>query len=220
MDQILIVACELAKAVIQTEVKTNPQVILNTLKEAIASLPMSDRKVTVYLHPDDLKIVQLAYSEDAIKEQSWHLIADPSLDLADIQVACVDSKIDYKLSDRISAALDRFLLQNATPEVGSDDASSVLLSDVKDLPHTEMHYAGEDLDQAEQKEMHPVSKANLSSSDKLITPIDVENDVDEAMDEDATETMTAKNASESNALSRSANPDVSESNETEGPKDG
>ncbi len=228
LDQILVVATELAKAVIQTEVKTNPQVILNTLKEAIASLPMSDRKVTVYLHPDDVKIVQSAYSEDAIKEQSWHLIADPSLNIGDIQLVCMDSKIDYKLSDRITTALEGFLLQNATPEIGSAaDEPSVLLSEEKNLIPKDTSEIGVHQSEAEQNEVkHSATESSSAASDDSSIPVDIEQDVENTSDKAVTpamsESITANSTSEEEGNTSSSaiktddsSPDVKENHKND-----
>ena len=134
MNQMLDLVIQVSRSVIQTEVKTNPQVILNTLKEAVEALPQVERTVSIYLHPHDLAVVQSAYGVAALADRDWRLIDDPSLNIGDIQVACVDSRIDYRMEDRIAQCFQRFLTQNTPLARASDPASSVLLDAEKLIP--------------------------------------------------------------------------------------
>ncbi|STO56807.1 flagellar assembly protein FliH [Grimontia hollisae] len=146
-NQVVDMVLHLAKAVIQTEVQTNPQVILNTLREAVNALPMAGRQITIYLHPEDLDVVTSAHSVESLREREWHLIAEPSLNRGDIQVACGDSVVDYRMEDRICEMLSRFAGQNISkgpnpPEdgMGADvlqGAEQVVTGDIPEILETE-----------------------------------------------------------------------------------
>lgn len=116
-QQVMQLVIQLAKAVMQTEIQTNEKIILKTLHETVNALPMADRKITVYLQPDDFNVVTSAHSDEALQERQWRLIAEPSLNRGDIQVASGDSQVDYKIEDRISQILARFSGQNPLPEL-------------------------------------------------------------------------------------------------------
>lgn len=120
-QQMMGLVLQLVKAVIQTEVQTNPKVILNTVHETVKALPMADRQITLYLHPEDLEIVQSAHSESSLKERKWRLIGEPSLERGDIQAACCDSLVDFKMEDRILQLLAKFSGQNSIKEPVSDN---------------------------------------------------------------------------------------------------
>lgn len=113
-QQMVELVLQLAKAVIQTEVQTNPQVILTTLREAVNALPMTGRQITIYLNPEDMDVVTSAHSVASLQDREWRLIAEPSLGRGDIQVACGDSVVDYRMEDRIRQMLSRFAGQNRT----------------------------------------------------------------------------------------------------------
>ncbi|OEE74932.1 flagellar assembly protein FliH [Enterovibrio norvegicus FF-162] len=115
-QQVVDMVMHLAKAAIQTEVVTNPQMILNTLREAVNALPMAGRQITIYLHPDDMDVVTAAHSEASLRDREWRLIAEPALNRGDIQVACGDSVVDYRIEDRIKQILARFVGQNLSRE--------------------------------------------------------------------------------------------------------
>ncbi|WP_028024778.1 flagellar assembly protein FliH [Enterovibrio calviensis] len=130
-QQVVDMVVHLAKAVIQTEVTTNPQIILNTLREAVNALPMAGRQITIYLQPEDLDVVMNAYSEASLRDREWRLIAEPALNRGDIQVACGDSMVDYRMEDRTKQILARFLGQNVSrdPEVPDDQPEVILGAD-------------------------------------------------------------------------------------------
>ncbi len=114
-EQVMELVVNLTKAIVETEVLTNPKVILNTVHETVKSLPMAERKTTVYLHPDDFEILHGAHTEEALKERDWKLMSEPSFHRGDIQVASGDSVVEFKLEERITQVLAQFLNQNHTP---------------------------------------------------------------------------------------------------------
>lgn len=107
-NQVLNMVTSLARELIRVEVQTNPQVILNTIREVIGALPIVDRQVQVHLHPEDLDLVKQAYGEENLSERNWSLQAEPSLNRGDLQVQSGDSSIDYMMEDRIRHLLNQF----------------------------------------------------------------------------------------------------------------
>lgn len=98
----------LAKELIRVEVQTNPQVILQTVREVIAELPMAGRTITLQLHPDDLAIVRDAYNEDDLADRQWKLQAEPAMNRGDLHVQSGDSNVDFFMDDRIRQLLEQF----------------------------------------------------------------------------------------------------------------
>ncbi|MGF1707933.1 flagellar assembly protein FliH [Enterovibrio baiacu] len=140
-QQVMEMVIQLTKAVIQTEVSTNSQVILNTLREAVSALPMAGRQIAIYLHPEDMDVVMEAHNAESLQDRQWKLFSEPSLNRGDIQVACGDSVVDYRMEDRIKQLLTRFVGQNLTsePELPEDGAGADVLRhvDISDIPAEE-----------------------------------------------------------------------------------
>ena len=67
--QLLDLAVMLANAVIRTETRMNPDVLLNVLHEAVASLPFNTEYAELHLHPDDIELIQQTYDEEALAER-------------------------------------------------------------------------------------------------------------------------------------------------------
>ncbi|MCW8996054.1 MAG: flagellar assembly protein FliH [Psychromonas sp.] len=120
--QLIRLATELAEQIVRSEVQTNPQIILQALKQAVEALPVSEQKLRILLHPDDLKFVQGAYSKEDCLKRGWDLQAEPVLARGDCQVHTQASSIDYAFSSRIEQVLKHFFKENhqRLPEKNSD----------------------------------------------------------------------------------------------------
>ncbi|WP_325891971.1 flagellar assembly protein FliH [Grimontia sp. NTOU-MAR1] len=161
--QVVELVLHLSKAVIQTEVQTNPQVILNTLREAVNALPMNGRQITIYLHPEDLDVVTTAHSVESLRDREWRLIAEPAINRGDIQVACGDSVVDYRMEDRIREMLTRFTGQNMTkePEPSADGLGADVLQGADKLVTGDIPEQGEDVTVAQQEQdLHPADSSD------------------------------------------------------------
>lgn len=106
--QLVEMATSLAKELIRVEVQTNPQVILQTVREVIAELPMADRTVTLQVHPEDLEIIRDAYSDDDLEDRQWKLQAEPAMNRGDLHVQAGDSSVGFFMDDRIRQLLQQF----------------------------------------------------------------------------------------------------------------
>ncbi|WP_087021518.1 flagellar assembly protein FliH [Thaumasiovibrio subtropicus] len=103
---------QLASELFQVELQTNPQIILKTLREAIASLPIAGRKTSLQLHPEDLALVEEAYGKANLEGRNWVLIAEPALQRGDVVVQAQDSQVDYLMANRVKELLHNFLGHN------------------------------------------------------------------------------------------------------------
>ncbi|MGL5334617.1 MAG: flagellar assembly protein FliH [Enterovibrio sp.] len=111
-QQMFDVVMQLAKVVIDTEVRTNSQVIINTLQEVVETMPLSDVHLHIHLHPDDLALIENEYSNNLPQDCRWSFAAQPSFARGDIKVFCQDSVVDYPMHERIEQTLAKFLTQN------------------------------------------------------------------------------------------------------------
>lgn len=112
-QQLLLLVNGLTKALIRVEVKTNPQVLLNTLREVVATLPIADRAIKMHLHPDDIALVHTSFDETDLQQRQWTLMSEPSLQRGDLQLECGSSSVDYLIDDRIQHSLTTFNALNS-----------------------------------------------------------------------------------------------------------
>ena len=111
-QQLVYLALRLAKSLIRHEAKTSPDLLLTSLKEAVALLPCAEEGITLSLHPEDLQLIRDVYSEEECQRRGWTLQAEPALQRGDLQLASRTSSIDWMLEERIDNLLRNFLRSN------------------------------------------------------------------------------------------------------------
>lgn len=115
-QQLVYLAMQLAKALIQHETHTAPDLLLNSLKEAVRLLPCAEEGITLQLHPDDIARLHAAFGAEECQRRGWTLQAEPTLQPGDLQLLSRTSSIDWVLEERISQLLRNFLRQNIDRE--------------------------------------------------------------------------------------------------------
>lgn len=113
-EQLTKLAVQMAQAVIGVEVKTNPAVILQTLSDAVAVLPMQTEQVIIKLNPTDLSVIEQHYSTEELAARHWQLRAEPTLEQGGCLIETPVSSIDRSLKQRLSASLEHFLQSSDT----------------------------------------------------------------------------------------------------------
>ena len=108
-QQLLALSLAMAQAVIATEVKTNPQVILQAISDATAALPMDAGQIRIRLNPADLDIVNTFYSSEQLAQREWKLLADAAVEQGGCVVDTLRSSVDRSLTQRVQASLEHFL---------------------------------------------------------------------------------------------------------------
>lgn len=98
----------LAKAVIQTELKTNPEIILQSVKSAAEFLPFNTQQCQILLHPDDFELVHESYGDKEINRRQWHLHSDPNVERGGVEIKTQVSSVSYTIDERINEIFDNF----------------------------------------------------------------------------------------------------------------
>ena len=123
--QLVRLATSLAEQITRSEVQTSPQIILQALKQAVDALPISEQKLRINLHPEDLKFVQAAYSEKQCIQRGWDLQGEPALMRGDCQIQTQVSSIDYTFNSRIEQVLKNFFKENHEQLPAKNDDSNL-----------------------------------------------------------------------------------------------
>jgi flagellar assembly protein FliH len=123
--QLIRLATSLAEQITRCEVLTSPQIILRALKQAVDVLPISEQKLTINLHPDDLLFVQNAYSQEQCIQRGWDLQAEPVLLRGDCQIHTQASSIDYTFNSRVEQVLKNFFKENHDQLPAKNDDSDL-----------------------------------------------------------------------------------------------
>lgn len=110
--QLVEMVLALVKEVVQVEVQTNPQIILDTIKNSVEALPILGHAITLKLNPDDAQIVRSSYGEKELETRQWTLVIEPSLNRGDVQIEAGESSVNYKMEERVRSVLHSFTRAN------------------------------------------------------------------------------------------------------------
>ncbi len=106
--QLVEMVLSLTKEVVHIEAQTNPQIILDTIKESVEALPVAGHAITLKLHPEDADIIRQAYGEQELDNRNWTLLTEPALNRGDVQIDAAESSVNYKMEERIRSVIQSF----------------------------------------------------------------------------------------------------------------
>lgn len=98
-QDLLNVSLEVARQMVQQALKTNPEILLNTIREAISSLPHFNQGAHLVLHPDDAAMVRASMGEQ-LSHTGWKIFEDALIARGGARVETAHSQIDATLANR------------------------------------------------------------------------------------------------------------------------
>ncbi|QHJ13599.1 Flagellar assembly protein FliH [Paraglaciecola mesophila] len=121
--ELVSLAVSLAKSVIRAEVKTNSDIIFNALSEGLKALPINEKQYQIHLHPEDLALVTVHFSEQEIEKHGWQLVEAPNLSQGGCDIVTQSNAVDVSIERRVKDVLDKFLLEQGldTITAGEDE---------------------------------------------------------------------------------------------------
>ena len=120
-QQLVQLSLAMAQAVIAVEVKTNSQVILQAVSEAISALPLDAAHIQIKLNPADIAIIEQFYPADVRTERGWQLHAEPAIEQGGCVVQSSRSSVDRTLAQRMHSSLEHFLqLQQSATDISEE----------------------------------------------------------------------------------------------------
>ncbi|SJN54842.1 Flagellar assembly protein FliH [Vibrio ruber DSM 16370] len=110
--QLVDMVLALVKEVVRVEVQMNPQVILDTVKSSVESLPITGHDITLKLNPEDVEVIRQSYGEEDLDFRHWTLVSEPSLNRGDVEIEAGESSVSYRIEERIRTTLKSFCEAN------------------------------------------------------------------------------------------------------------
>lgn len=98
-QDLLSLSLEVARQMVQQTLKTNPEILLNTIREAIGSLPHFNQGAHLVLHPDDAALVRASMGEQ-LNHTGWKIFEDALIARGGARVETAHSQIDATLENR------------------------------------------------------------------------------------------------------------------------
>jgi flagellar assembly protein FliH len=116
-NDLISLVISLTRQVVRRELKIEPDHVIGAVRAALAVLPMSDRQLKIYLHPQDIELVKTGLAIDQ-QDPSWHWIEDPTLSRGGARLETADTAIDATVETRISSAINKLLGEDRVDESG------------------------------------------------------------------------------------------------------
>ncbi|MEW8235022.1 MAG: flagellar assembly protein FliH [Candidatus Thiodiazotropha endolucinida] len=102
--ELLSLVIAIVKQLLRREVKSDPNLIVGVVREALSVLPVSSNNVRLLLHPEDAVLIREVYALGD-NEVGWSLIEDPVINRGGCKVVTDTSQIDGTLESRLTTLI-------------------------------------------------------------------------------------------------------------------
>ncbi len=98
-QEVLTLALSVAQQVVGTSLRVNPELLLETIREALISLPALSGHYRVVVHPDSAQVVKdwLAQEHNHL---SWKVVEDSQMELGGFRFESTQSELDASMQAR------------------------------------------------------------------------------------------------------------------------
>jgi len=108
IDEIVTLAMTIARHMIRRELKADPGEVIAVVREALGSLPVATRNISLYLNPEDVILVREALSLSGDGE-SYKIIEDPAMARGGCRVVSDTSQVDASIEKRLTALVTQLM---------------------------------------------------------------------------------------------------------------
>ncbi len=106
-DELLGLALDLSRTMLQTALKIRPDLVLPIASEAIRYLPQVQQPALLVLHPEDAKIVR-HYLADELEKGGWRVTEDAAMTRGGCRVETATNQIDATIETRWQRLTEAF----------------------------------------------------------------------------------------------------------------
>lgn len=103
-QELVTLATSVARQLVRRELQTDPGQIVAVVREALAVLPSSERRLRVHLHPKDAEVIREALHLASI-DQPWEIVEDPTLTRGGTRLETAVSRIDATVEHRLNTVI-------------------------------------------------------------------------------------------------------------------
>ncbi|MGI9280146.1 MAG: FliH/SctL family protein [Endozoicomonas sp.] len=102
---------EVSRQVIRTELKLQPEMIMNIVRETLTHLPDENSQLTIHMHPEDVAQLRKARADFS---NTWTLLEDDQVAQGDCRVITETAEASASVEERLSACME--ILRESLPE--------------------------------------------------------------------------------------------------------
>ncbi|MDJ0806215.1 MAG: flagellar assembly protein FliH [Gammaproteobacteria bacterium] len=102
--ELLSLVIAIVKQLVRREVKSDPNLIIGVVREALSILPVASQNVRLVVHPGDAELIREVYALGDT-EIGWKLAEDPVISRGGCKVITETSQIDATLDSRLASLI-------------------------------------------------------------------------------------------------------------------
>jgi flagellar assembly protein FliH len=106
-DDLLALAIDIARQVVRNSLRIKPELVVTTVREAIASLANPHGHPVLVLNPEDAGIVRQQLSEQ-LAHTAWRIIEDPTVERGGCKVESGGSEVNALIAQRWQRVVEQF----------------------------------------------------------------------------------------------------------------
>ncbi len=103
-QELVSLAITVARQLVRRELRVDPGQVVAAVRAAVDTLPSTDRKIRLHLHPEDARIVREALHLSEL-EQPWQMIEDPTFSRGGGRVETDTCRVDATVESRLNAVI-------------------------------------------------------------------------------------------------------------------
>jgi flagellar assembly protein FliH len=101
-------ALTMTRQLVRREIKQTPEHVIGAMRAALQALPVSDRPMKIFVHPEDLALIQEGLSLEAESDiRQW--VSDPVLSRGGVRIETADTTIDATVEARLNSLINQVL---------------------------------------------------------------------------------------------------------------
>ena len=108
-QQLVEMVMELSRAICLHEVTQSAESIRQAVNNGIQALPLTEQRVLIKLHPDDVERVQAAFGQDVIEQRGWNFSKDEHMEPGGCEITTETSTVDMSLRKRMQTVFQQLL---------------------------------------------------------------------------------------------------------------
>ena len=98
-QDLLKMSLEVARQMVQQALSVHPEILLNTIREAISSLPHFNQSAHLILHPEDAAMLRKTMGEQ-LAHSGWKIFEDMQIERGGARIETANSQIDATMANR------------------------------------------------------------------------------------------------------------------------
>jgi flagellar assembly protein FliH len=119
--ELLSLVIAIVRQLVRREIKSDPNLIIGVVREALSILPVNSRNVRLLVHPEDAELIREIYALGET-EVGWSLVEDPVINRGGCKVVTETSQIDATLESRLASLIAPLLAGARSVDEAEDES--------------------------------------------------------------------------------------------------